>query len=125
MYRNGWGKWTAAGVRQLRRDLGWRRDGLTTPLSQHGLANRLGVSARLVQRWEAGVRPVGQVYGLALDSLVLSCLAAGGPYGLRTVAELGRELYQARDLADRRLLPYEQFAAQVRRGLRELPGAEG
>lgn len=35
----------------------------------------------------AGGRPV---YGLALDFLVVSCLAAGGPYDLRALAELGR-----------------------------------
>lgn len=67
--------------------------------------------------WGAvGVRPVGRVYGLALDSLAVSCLAAGGPYDLRTLAELGRELAHARSLAERRLLPYEQLTAGKVRG---------
>ena len=59
------GRWTARGVRTLRKCLSGAR---ACPISRQELAALLGVSERTVARWEAAVGPLSRLESRALDA---------------------------------------------------------
>ena len=78
------GRWTARGVRTLRKCLSGAR---ARPISRQELAALLGVSERTVARWEAAVGPLSRLESRALDALVHEQLA-GHPFGFESARGL-------------------------------------
>lgn len=103
--RESGGRWTAHGVRTLRRCLSEAR---ARPISRQELGTLLGVSERTVARWEAAEEPLSRLESRALDSVVHERLA-DHPFGFET----------ARGLAERN----EALLRERRRCVESLEGA--
>ena len=84
MLRAADGRWTARGVRTLRKCLSAAR---ARPISRLGLAVLLGVSERTVARWEAFKGPLPPLESRALDALVHEQLA-DHPFGFKSARGL-------------------------------------